>query len=474
MMNLDLNNPYDRQIADLLEGNISIDKIGGLLPETNKLLREFQKPHVMSLLHTLRTAPPETKCVADITPCGYGKTPCGIAVVRELQIGDGAVGAIIICLLVVLPKWREWARAMNVNVVIVNYETLKLGKVYSQTKTVSGKKQRIASTFMIPIRNKSDEIVDFEWRVPKDMPIIFDEAHVCSNPASLNGKLLLAARGKASVLMLSATLANNESQFLIFGYMLGCYSSMSAGRSWIANCVKSKGGLFNALVPKYAASMVLGKNDTMFESTIDVDTYGLPKKVLDRIEELWSFYTKSNSMERQHRIKCIIEQYLSLALEDRVKQCIESGNSVIIYLNYRKSVAFMAELLETTCIIEGGQDDETRARNIRRFQEDKEHVIVCNIAAGGVGIDLDDRLGKRKRKLFLRPGNSAKNIKQALERPNRLTAKSKSQRFIIFADTPFERSWRDRIAGQIAFLDKLNDSTISPLALKLDAKLGRK
>jgi superfamily II DNA or RNA helicase len=472
MTNPESYDPYDQQIADLLEGNISIDKIGGLLPETNRLLREFQKSHVMSMLHILRTAPlRESTCVADITPCGYGKTPCGVAVVSELQVDNGNLGAIVVCPLSVLPKWREWACRMNVNVVLVNYETLKLGKVYGQTKTTTNKKKRVTSNFMIPIRNSNGDIVDFEWRVPKDMVIIFDEAHVCSNQNSLNGKLMLAARGKARILLLSATLAHNESHFAVFGYMLGCYSSISAGRSWIANYVKSKGGLFNALVPKYAASMILGKNDTMFESTIDVDTYGLPKKILNRIEELWSFCAKSNNMERQHKIKCIIEHYLSLAIEDKVKQCVKSGGSVIIYLNYRKSVAFMADLLKTTCIIEGGQDDEVRARNIRRFQEDKEHVIVCNTAAGGVGIDLDDRNGKRKRSLFLRPGNSAKNIKQALERPNRLTAKSKSHRFIMFVDTPFERLWRDRIASQIAFLDRLNDSSISPLALKLDAKL---
>jgi hypothetical protein len=206
----------------------------------------------------------------------------------------------------------------------------------------------------------------------------------------------------------------------------------------------------------------------MFESTIDIETYALHEKISRRIEELWAFYAKSgNNMKRQHRIKRIIEQYLVLAIEDRIRNCMRADNSVILYLNYRKSVSFAAELFNTECVVEGGQDPDERQRNIDRFQANKEPIIICNTRAGSSSIDLDDRLGTRERFLFLRPGTHAKDTKQALERPNRLTAKSVSHRYIIFADTPTERSWRDRMAKNIEFLDRLNDTDLSPLAVKL-------
>jgi hypothetical protein len=282
---------------------------------------------------------------------------------------------------------------------------------------------------------------------------------------------MLAIRGKARALVLSATLATTTEQFLTFGYMFGMYKSLDIGRTQIGKDMAE--GLNKVLVPQYASAIRLSKKERakMFASTIDIETYALHEGVAARIEELWAFYEKSgNNMKRQHRIKRIVEQYLVLALEARIKNCIEAGNAVILYLNYRKSVAYAAELFDTTCIIEGDQDPDDRECNIARFQANKEPIIICNVRAGGVGLDLDDCIGDRERMLFLRPGSEAKQTKQALERPNRLTAKSASQRFIIFADTPFERRWRDRMSQNIAFLDRLNDSDMSPLAVKLAGK----
>jgi superfamily II DNA or RNA helicase len=450
---------YRQLQSVLLSGKVAIQEFGKLSQTSTSLLHPYQQTALANLVHYTKVSP--TKTTALIGQCGTGKTPVGMGWAKELKLQ----GVIVICPLIVMDKHREWAVKFGIPVLVVNYETLKLGKIYAQSVGIIS--SRKLSNFLTPIRDKNQKIVQFGWKIPSNVGVIFDEVHLCSNPDSLNGKLMLAVRNKCPTLLVSATLANTKEQLLTFGYMLGKYPMPKVGKSELEADMKK--GLHKVFVPKYATTLEIDKRSKKYRVFIWVETYTLPNKILERIEELWSYYSdNSDNMRRQHRVKRIIEQYLVLHLQNHMQRIMKAGNSVILYLNYRKSVSYAAKLFKTSCIVEGGQDMKIRQRNIRHFQNHTEPMIICNLDAGGLGMDLDDKLGDgREHFMFLRPGEDVKKVKQAIGRTDRVTAKSNSHCYIMLADTPTERAWRDRLATGVKFMDELNETHLSPLAKKL-------
>ena len=113
----------------------------------------------------------------------------------------------------------------------------------------------------------------------------------------------------------------------------------------------------------------------------------------------------------------------------------EQGNSVVLFVNFRDTVKALCSQLKCKPV-EGGQSIKERQQIIDDFQDDKEHVIVVNISAGGTGLSLHDINGKRPRVSLICPSYSAKEFAQTLGRIHRNGAKSDAlQKILIAVDT---------------------------------------
>jgi SNF2 family DNA or RNA helicase len=77
---------------------------------------------------------------------------------------------------------------------------------------------------------------------------------------------------------------------------------------------------------------------------------------------------------------------------------------------------------------------------VQAFQSNQHRVIICNIAAGGVGVSLHDVHGDHPRMSFISPTFNDKEYVQALGRVHRAGAKTPTvQRVLVAAKTIEEK-----------------------------------
>ena len=153
------------------------------------------------------------------------------------------------------------------------------------------------------------------------------------------------------------------------------------------------------------------------------------------------------------------------------KDAIANGQSVVIFVNFQRTIEALSAKMGTDCIIDGSQSGPSgaarRERNRSRFHDDQERVILVNVEAGGVGLDLHDIHGRYPRLALHSAGFNAKSIRQALLRVRRNGGMSKSlQRFIFLAGTYDEQIHRS-LSRKLNNLDSLNDRDLIPDNLRL-------
>jgi hypothetical protein len=451
---IDLNDLDDlgiieERMEELLSGKVDIETVTrSLQPEIEKKLYPYQVMHVLTLLSVVL----KNGCALDGSETGTGKTFCAMALAAALGLK-----AVVVCPLIMMSYWRDIAGHFGVQFVAINYETLRRGKMYDGAK-------RVPCPFL-----KLDEITGkFEWSIGSDTIIIFDEAHVCQNRHSLNGRLLLATRG-FKTLLVSATIADTEEKFHVFGVVLKCYKDLRAATSWVSWARRNK-ILNKELYPAHGSRMRIRDLVGVFpQNQISVEIYSLDAATLAQIDKMWLRLLKENKKEKPdagkvQKLRMAIELAKMPIFEQLARADEENGCSVANFVIYRKSVAALSDALGTSCIIQGNQSEADRNEAIRSFQADEDHHIVCNIRAGGVGIGLHDTRGERKRISQISPGHSSRDLKQALGRIFRAGAKTACLQRIIFADTPIERHLAECVRAKLGFMDQLNDGDLSEVS----------
>jgi ERCC4-related helicase len=152
---------------------------------------------------------------------------------------------------------------------------------------------------------------------------------------------------------------------------------------------------------------------------------------------------------------------------DMVEDLFDEGKSVVVFLNFHDSVEALIKRLEKNkklrgliSFIIGGQDAKKRQDDIEAFQADKKRIMICNIAAGGVGVSLHDLNGKFPRASIVSPNYSAYQLVQALGRIWRQGGLTKSYQRIVFAAGTIEERACRRVQFRINNLSTLNDADL--------------
>jgi superfamily II DNA or RNA helicase len=461
----------DRRIDDMLkyESDDFLVNINLSKDISNKLLN-YQYLHVFNLITALRT----NNAIIDGSDTGTGKTYTAIAVCKHLNLNP-----VIICPKSIISSWKHVCDYFEVNpVMIVNYETLKNGKQYDEDG------DRIKCKYVTIDENyKTDR--RFVWKFypnSKNTVVIFDEVHRCKNKNSLNGKLLMSLkRFQCKLMMLSATIADTPEFFHVFGYMLNLYKNMRQGRNWINGMlredknyigVKPKLSAIHRELFNFKGSMMSIKElgNKFPKNQVCANCYNIDKKYIEEVNDTFNVIKScmiknrikndnSNKLTNIIKARQKLELLKLYIIEDLIQEYLDNGYSVVVFINFTKSLEQLAHKFKTNCTIKGGQDVETRTTNIYNFQENKQNLIICNIKAGSEGINLHDKYGK-PRVSIISPSFSSIELTQALGRIYRAGSKTPALQRIIFCANTCEENICNKIKNKLKFTSKINDDDL--------------
>lgn len=433
-------------------------------------LLQYQIPHAERIADALV----RLRVALDSSDMGTGKTfaACATAARLELRLAVVAPKA-------VLPSWKKVAALFGVEVVgIHNYEAVKLGKT-GLGRFVAGQ---------------------FQWTLPPDALLVFDECQRCKARDSKNAALLIDAKCQGiRVLMLSATAASNPLEMRAIGFALGLHKLHNYW-PWARahGVVKGRFGMefdggsedialihhriFTELragsrmriadIPDFPPTQIIADPvDTGREREIQA-VYDQLKIDLNRAvatndqDRKWEIADEleakaANHLTIQLRARQEIERLKVDTLVAMATDAVAEGMSVAIFVNFDESIDLLADLLKTDCVIRGGQNADDRQRAITRFQNNEDPFIICNIRAGGVGVSLHDPSGVKPRLALISPTFSAQDLRQALGRVHRAGGAHSIQRVVFAAGTVEEKACA-AVDAKLACIDMLNDGDLQP------------
>ncbi|NDE16414.1 hypothetical protein EBZ80_15930 [bacterium] len=419
-----------------------------------KTLYPRQEQHIDRLISALGAY----GSALDSSETGTGKTVCGAEIARRAN-----ANTLVVCPKAVIPSWEKELKERGVDADVINYEKLRVGK--SKYGKWMNKK--------------------WVWTLPSSL-IIFDEAHKCGGISTKNSKMLIEAKDRHAVLMLSATIASNPLQMRAAGWVLGAHM---LGNFWQwcfkHGCVKNRwNGVefagtrshIEAIAQQIAhrcARMTTAELADHFSETQIIteplqfgdeiaQIYDEMERELQELEER-AKQDKTNSaaeaLVKQLRARQRVELYKVPVIVEMTQDLLAEGKSVAIFANFDATLTALEDKLKTDCVIRGAQKACERQTNIDRFQSDQDRIILCNVAAGGVGISLHDTNGKHPRAAIISPDWNEKNILQVVGRVHRAGGKTPSLQRILFAAGTVEEKVQTSVRKKISLLKTLNEKS---------------
>lgn len=381
---------------------------------------------------------------------GTGKTVCGVEVAREL-----GVPIVVVCPKIVIPSWESTFAEQGVPYLrVINYEKLRTGR----------------TDLGFWVRGQ------FNWKLPAGALVIWDEVHRAQGAFTQNSKMLIGAKlsGLRS-LALSATAAEDPTELRALGYVLGLHN-LTNFVTW----AKARGcdfDIWRKLVFTKSASLAKShlttlhaelypdrgvkltrhdlaehfRNCQMITDPLDFGDSGSIAKIYSRMEKEIAALnerkstddpeSKGSALVQQLRARQEVELLKIPAIEEFTNDALAEGRSVAIFVNFDATVDSLLEKFKCPCgVVRGKQKAEDREGFVQGFQKGSLRVIILNISAGGLGVNLHDLTGNAPRTAIISPSFNAKELEQVKGRVDRSGAQSDSiQRILVAAGTIEEK-----------------------------------
>jgi len=390
----------------------------------------------------------------DSSHTGVGKTVISAHLAMEM-----GMPVVIVCPKIVIPNWiRELAEVGVVPIIVTNYEKLKQGSpVLAMRSFVRGKKI----------------IKTFSWALPEKSLIIWDECHKCKAAFSQNSKMLIAAKQAGHYnLLLSATACQDPTEMRSIGFILGLHAlerpdttkkgwvswMMGFGckrdpwNKWVAGPVAKLKPLADILystnctrlthkdLPDAFTENHVITEPLAFASLSSIAKYykehGITPEIVERYLEDGA--ASPHVLVEMLRARQLAEAAKVPDILDMVADACAEGYSVAVFVNFTDTIKALADAIPNASVIVGGQSDVVREGNVSRFQTNQTNVILCNTAAGGVGVSLHDTVGGHPRMTLISPTFNVKDYIQVLGRVHRAGAKSPAVQRILVASKTIE------------------------------------
>ena len=435
-----------------------------------KGLKEFQIPSVAKLCAAIL----KNKAALDGSDTGAGKTYTAVGVARELNMGIA-----VVCPKSVIYSWNKVIKdhfGMKPEFVL-NYESVKTGK-YKEIGVWKSVSKISTREF-------------FQWNIPKNTLIIFDESHRLKGHGTQNSEIAIAAKKQGyKILCCSATNAINPIELKCVGLITGLYKT----GKWLAflrehGCEQGRFGWeFSGdkdVLKKLHADLFLDRGVRVRrddikgfpDSEVIAEAYNIDEKSQKELKEVYEEMEKElkylqaqckntkeyqiNSMVIMLRARQQAELIKVPLFVEMVEDALEDGMSVVIFVNFSETVRALSKRLNTNCVVWGENKGNERDVYIADFQSDKKRVIIVNIKAGGAGLSLHDLNGNYPRLSLISPTPSAVDLRQALGRVWRDGGKTKSLQKIIFAANTVEEEVCEKVKLKLSDLDTINDGDVS-------------
>lgn len=437
-------------------------------------LHSYQVPSALRLVNALL----RFGSALDASDTGVGKTYVAAASCRELNLAP-----LIVCPKSVIDPWTQVCKAMRVEPIsVINYEALRGGK----------KKWLALVNPENKVGNRLRVHKQYKWCLPPNACIIFDEGHRCKGQTSQNAEMLIAAKKQGhKLLILSATAATNPLEMKALGYALGLHwlvnfwkwcqdhgavSGDYGGLHFDREAEASQKIMFNIhkqifpargtririkdLGSEFPESQISAVSYDMGEKSEAIKAaYDAMKDEMARIEAHTANYSSQVfAIMMAARMKA--EMLKVPTFIELTRDALDEDMSVAMFLNFSQSIAAVLERIKDAALVVGGQKLPERDQAIADFQADRRRVIVCNIAAGGIGISLHDLNGRYPRFALISPNYSAIQLKQALGRVWRSGGKTKSIQRIVFAAKTIEEGAARAVNAKLRNLSLLNDGDL--------------
>jgi superfamily II DNA or RNA helicase len=424
-------------------------------------LYAYQRPHTKQLLRSLY----RSRDALDASDTGTGKTFAALAAMHALNLPT-----LIVCPKSVMDFWKKCALRMQVAPPeVINYEMLRTGR--TAYGTWIGK--------------------HFRWNIEGDALIIFDECHRLKDWRTKQCEIGLSAIAAGFYVMgLSATAADNPMHMkfvtvltklikrpeAFFGWMLRHGVRKVRLRQARREVMMFTGGqrvlmhIHNLIFPAHGSRMRIADLGDQFPETLIIsEAYDMDeaeeiqriyaemkaeiKKLEARMEKDW----KANVLTAQLRARQKVELLKVPTLVAMAHDGVAEGMSVVIFVNFAATLQALSHRLETFSVVHGDQTAQDRNQWLNRFQQDKEHIIICNIKAGGVGVSLH---GTRPRLALICPTFSGQDLKQALGRVHRAGGSYSIQKIVWAANTVEEEAC-DKVRAKLSRINTLNDGQLA-------------
>lgn len=449
-------------VSETTEGIIRQNTENRLTPP----LYEWQEEHCNRLVRSVD----KHGVAKDGSDTGTGKTIIALEAAKRM-----GVRPFVVCPKSVIPAWREWMEKFGYEPNhVINYEKLKAGN------TDYG---------WIPKKGF------FRWKTldPQEFIIIFDEDHRMKGHKSLNSKILISAKALGfRILLLGATSCSNPLDMRAMGYAL----DMHKGTDWWVWCQKNgcRKGRFSLefmnpgpTLKRFHEHIYEGRGSRIrirdlpdgafpdnlvipegyqLEENIDAIYDSMQSELLALEERIEEGESEDTPLIIQLRARQEVELLKVPTFVELVKDAHAEGSSVAVFVNFKSTLEAIAQRVSDLCmlsVIEGGQSEDVRKEEIRKFQDDESRVALCMTQAGGLGISLHDVKGDHPRVSLISPGFSAIDLRQALGRIHRTGGKSPAIQKIVFAAGSVEMRVCNLLKKKLSNLDLVNDDDLNPI-----------
>jgi superfamily II DNA or RNA helicase len=456
-----MNNKVENRILNMYkkkEFDMNFIKIK-LKDIVQKNILSYQHLHLYNLISIFSRNKNRKITAMDLSSTGLGKTYCTIALCKQLDMVP-----IIICNLTMISYWNNVCKIFEIEPsLIINYEKIK------------GKK--FENNYVSYDENTKKYIWKFDNFI--NNIVIFDEAHNCKNINSLNGKLLMSLKNISNVLLLTATLCDKPTDFVVFGYMLNFYNTIKQSKGWIDNIVREdkkkftkENSLEKYIFPQHGSKMeIKDLGTTTPDNIISVECYTLKDKYIQIINNKYNqLIDKKNETGNLNitdivEIRQLIEKYKCEPIINEINKYLEYGKSVVVFINYLASLDILKKYYNKInySVVVGGQTNEQRNNNINLFQTNQNKLIFMTMQTGSQSISLHDIIGNNPRVSIISPSYSSIDLIQALGRIHRSGMKSIALQKIVLCDNTYEMKIRNVLQKKINFLDKLTDDDLFSL-----------
>jgi hypothetical protein len=419
-------------------------------------LYPWQTPTARRQLEILR----QQLLALNLSSTGIGKTFMTAWGLHELGLP-----AFVIAPKSVLTNWQKVLRASDTEIEgIINWEALRTGR---------------------------HEWWNKGWHFKRKVSIVVDEVHRGASGIESQGTLMLAQLRAYPLpkILLSATLAATPLSLRAVGFLAGLHAfNEPSFYDWCLRmgCIRMRRRVGSRTVstielppdPAKGREIMARIHTALAPFVVRLtpdDAPGFPQtEITSKLFDLDASVTKEVAAEYKSaaaaiRDGCSDPRAVMMRARRRAELCkipilkdlvldnVAEGRSVVVFLNFRDTMArLVADLGIPSVQIHGTQTKEERDSQKALFQANKVHVCIAQVQAGGVGVDLHDDLHQRPRTSLISPSYSIADMIQCLGRVWRANGTKSLQMFVMLSGTAEERT-HAAILRKRQCLDALTD-----------------